>query len=388
MHAATLWFNRCEMPRHSQHSIRRARAISRVVAACAGVVIGVFYGSFIISNSPGVFQGNDTAVRVALAATAIAWAAVLALAAPRLSVDPFLWLEDIADRSSPSELIGGIIGLVIALVIAALVGVLLSPLPLGIGMIVSLALACVLVYVGVGTGTRRRQVVGQLLSWRAGGKEEEAPAATAISEVLVDTSVLIDGRIIDVARSGFLIATLVIPTFVVAELQRLADSGDEKRRAKGKRGLDVTEQLNAMQEIHCSVVQVDARGTDVDAALLAAAHDRGSALMTTDYNLNRLAQVQGVRVLNLNALANAVKPVVSAGEQMRIAITKEGRELDQGVGYLEDGTMVVVEHAREHVGETVTATVTSVLQTPAGRMIFASSEERRPTRPARRAANR
>ncbi len=184
---------------------------------------------------------------------------------------------------------------------------------------------------------------------------------------------LIDGRIVDVAAAGFVPGRLLIPGFVLEELQRVADSADPFRRQKGRRGLGVVDALQKSEDVVVELVDLDFPGTpEVDARLVKLARARNASLMTQDYNLNRLAQIEGVRVLNLNDLANAVKPIVGAGESMAITIVKEGKEPHQGVGYFEDGTMVVVENGREHVDETVTVTVTTVLQTTAGRMIFAT----------------
>ena len=206
-----------------------------------------------------------------------------------------------------------------------------------------------------------------------GHRLEGGPAPIDGQPVLVDTSVLIDGRIVDVAAAGFVPGRLLIPGFVLEELQRVADSADPFRRQKGRRGLGVVDALQKADDVVCELVDLDFPGTpDVDARLVKLARARGASLMTQDYNLNRLAQIEGVRVLNLNDLANAVKPIVGAGESMAITIVKEGKEPHQGVGYFEDGTMVVVENGRSHVDETVTVTVTTVLQTTAGRMIFAT----------------
>jgi len=261
--------------------------------------------------------------------------------------------------------------------------VLLSPLPWGIGLLVSLCLACALVYVGVRTGTRRREAISQLLRRHDsahGLADDVLPGGT--QRVLVDTSALIDGRIVDVATAGFLSGSLLLPGFVLEELQRVADSGDPMRRAKGRRGLSVVESLQSTPDVDCQVVNVDYPGNvDVDLRLVKLARAEGASILTQDYNLNRLARIEGLRVLNLNELANALKPIVAAGETMSIAIVKEGKEPHQGVGYLDDGTMVVVEGGRNHQDETVTATVTSVLQTAAGRMIFAAMEIPEDTKP-------
>ncbi|HEY8673777.1 MAG TPA: TRAM domain-containing protein [Candidatus Dormibacteraeota bacterium] len=370
------------MHTHADRSVRRARTLSRVIGASLGFVFGVLYGVFILSDSRSVLTQSTTAAGAALLAAGAAGAASLALAAPLLSVDPYLWLERTLDEAPASQIVGSLIGLIAALVIAALLAVLLNPLPWGLGVIISLSLATALVYVGVRAGTRRRDALSVIFRHGPSTDIDEGLTPLDGQPVIVDTSVLIDGRIVDVAAAGFVPGRLLIPGFVLEELQRVADSADPFRRQKGRRGLGVVDALQKGDDVVCELVDLDFPGTpDVDARLVKLARARRAALMTQDYNLNRLAQIEGVRVLNLNDLANAVKPIVGAGESMAITIVKEGKEPHQGVGYFEDGTMVVVENGRSHVDETVTVTVTTVLQTTAGRMIFASLNPDEPVKP-------
>jgi uncharacterized protein YacL len=358
--------------------VKRARALARLVGAVAGMVAGTIYGSYIVRQSGGPLVADRAAGLAVLLGTGVAIAAALALAAPLLTVDPFLWMEQVLDHAPANELIGGLAGLVVGLLISALVAVLLSPLPWGLGLVISLALACALVYAGVRAGTRRHEAFGEAFRRRAAAAPSSAadePAPQDGTPVVLDTSVLIDGRISDVAATGFIQGRLLIPEFVLEELQRVADSADSVRRSKGRRGLAVVDDLKRQQQVACEIIDLDYPGTpEVDVRLIKVARDRGAAMMTNDFNLNRLATVQGIRVLNLNDLANALKPIVGSGETLSITITKEGKEPRQGVGYLEDGTMVVVEGGREHLEQRVQVTVTSVLQTPAGRMIFATAD--------------
>jgi uncharacterized protein YacL len=370
------------MHSHAERTIRRARTLSRVIGASFGFVFGVLYGVFILSDSQSVLNQNTTIAGAALLAAGAAGAASLALAAPLLSVEPYLWLERTLDEAPPSQIVGGLLGLIASLLIAALVAVLLNPLPWGLGVLISLSLAAALVYVGVRTGSRRRDALSVVFGRGQSTDIDEGLAPIDGQPVIVDTSVLIDGRIVDVAAAGFIPGRLLIPGFVLEELQRVADSADPFRRQKGRRGLGVVDALQKSEDVVCELVDLDFPGTpEVDARLVKLARARGASLMTQDYNLNRLAQIEGVRVLNLNDLANAVKPIVGAGESMAITIVKEGKEPHQGVGYFEDGTMVVVENGRSHVDETVTVTVTTVLQTTAGRMIFASLNPDEPVKP-------
>jgi uncharacterized protein YacL len=372
------WFNRHTMDRHDPRAVRRARRIARLAGALAGVVLGVLYGVVLVNSVDTVFVGRTALVAVTLSVTAALGLAFGAVLGPTLSVKPYLWLEETLETASPSELAGGGLGLIIALLVSALAAVPLLRLPDYLGLTVSIALTVVLVYLGVSTGIRRRQDVVGLLrevgaSRAAPAAGVDAPPASPVgAPAVLDTSVLIDGRVLDVARCGFLPSRLLIPGFVLEELQRIADAGDPMRRAKGRRGLAVVEGLQKLDDPRCEVIDVDFPGVpEVDSRLLRLARVRGAAIMTTDYMLNRLAQIEGLRVLNINDLVLALKPIVSAGETMQVTIVKEGKELHQGVGYLEDGTMVVVENGRRHVDHSVTATVTSVIQTPAGRMIFA-----------------
>jgi uncharacterized protein YacL len=358
-------------------------------------VVGIFYAGFVITNSPGVFGNDRVVTSITLAGAAIVGAAALALAAPLLTTEPYLWLEQMLDEAPVGQIFGALIGIVAGLLIAALVAVLLSPLPLHIGTVVSLVLAMALVHVGARAGTRRRQAFVSML--RSGDDEGKPGTASPSSRsvpidgppVVVDTSALIDGRIVEVAKAGFVPGRLLIAGFVLEELQRVADSGDPMRRARGRRGLTVLEELQRREDVVCELVDLDFPETaDVDARLIKLAAARSGLLLTTDHNLNRIAQIAGVRVLNLNDLANALKPILSAGEEISIAVVREGRELHQGVGYLDDGTMVVVENARARLGDTVRATVTSVLQTSAGRMIFATTDAADTPRPSRGARSR
>lgn len=206
------------------------------------------------------------------------------------------------------------------------------------------------------------------LGFRIG--RQRAKRTAQVLEKLLDTSVIIDGRIVDIVGSGFVDGTLVVPRFVLGELQMLADSADPTRRARGKRGLEVLERLRAASR-DFQVVDQQTEDHDVDAKLVTLARRRTAKILTNDYNLNRVAKLQGVSVLNINELSNAVKAVALPGEEMAVSIIKEGKEQNQGVGFLDDGTMVVVENGRDRKGEQVGIEVTSVLQTAAGRMIFA-----------------
>ena len=193
---------------------------------------------------------------------------------------------------------------------------------------------------------------------------------------ILDTSVIIDGRIVDVCESGFLEGGFILPQFILQELQYIADSPDSIKRARGRRGLDVLHKIQKMSQITVRIVDEDfPKIKEVDTKLVALAKLMNAKVITNDFNLNKIAQLQGVSVLNINELANSLKPVVLPGESMKVFIIKEGKEYNQGVAYLDDGTMVVIENARKLIGKNADVTVTSVLQTTAGRMIFSKTKE-------------
>jgi len=205
--------------------------------------------------------------------------------------------------------------------------------------------------------------------WTAQTEGEAASAPGRACPKVLDTSAIIDGRILDICRTGFLEGDIVVPSFVLDELRHIADSADTLRRGRGRRGLDVLQKLQ--EEVPLRIEEKDDYDGEVDVKLLRLARDLKGAVMTNDYNLNKVAGVAGVPVLNVNDLAGALRPNVLPGEEMTVRVIREGREPGQGVAYLEDGTMVVVENGRRRVGETLNAEVTTVLQTSAGRMIFA-----------------
>lgn len=213
--------------------------------------------------------------------------------------------------------------------------------------------------------------------WRIGASAREEISAPGACPKILDTSAVIDGRVLDICRSGFLEGEIVVPAFVLGELRHIADSADALRRNRGRRGLDVLHKLQEQPEIAVRIEEMDEwGGEEVDVKLLRLARALGGAVLTNDFNLNKVAGVTGVPVLNINELAGALRPAVLPGEEMTVRVVREGKEPGQGAAYLEDGTLVVIENGRRRVGETVAAEVTSVLQTSAGRMIFARIRER------------
>jgi uncharacterized protein YacL len=288
-------------------------------------------------------------------------------------------VEVAAQSRSAGELVVGGVGLLLGLGVAALAALAIGRLPF-VGPYLLLPLFLVLAYVFATVGARQHRSILRLVGLEArlgegSGRAEEPVAGGNASRngsagLLVDTSAIIDGRIRDLVATGFVDRELVIPVFVLLELQKVADSADPLRRARGRRGLEVVHELRLGQYPVSTPDRDFADVADVDTKLVRLAQERSLPVLTTDYNLNRVASIQGVQVLNINELANALKPAVLPGESLRVKVLREGKEADQGVGYLDDGTMIVIEGARRLVGDTVEVEVTSVLQSPSGKMIF------------------
>lgn len=275
------------------------------------------------------------------------------------------------------RLVGAVLGSVLGIFAAALFCLVLRSAPLDGATSAALQIFVLLLmsYVGLLVGTNK----GDLLNPSALGTafSGEHPAQR-IAKIL-DTSVIIDGRVADIAEAGFLDGPLVIPEFVLRELQSVADSTDGSKRQRGRRGLDMLHRMQSNTLLDVQIVSEDFPSIrEVDLKLLELAKKRNAKVVTNDFNLNKVAHLHRVDVLNINDLANALKPVVLPGERMTITILKEGKEASQGVGYLDDGTMVVVDHARKLIGRTLEISVTSVLQTASGKMIFGKLDESAP----------
>jgi uncharacterized protein YacL len=265
----------------------------------------------------------------------------------------------------------GVVGLLIALFVSALLTLPLSLLPGTSGRIAPVIAAIILSYALMTSLVKRSNEIFRLF-----GLNTESYDSDHIQSMLVDTSVVIDGRIGDVSQTGFMSGRLVIPNFVLQELQHIADSADPLRRRRGRRGLDLLARLQKESPIPVELVEIPLEdGETVDAKLVKVARGWGCPILTTDFNLRQVAEVQGVKVLNLNDLAVALKPVVLPGEEMGLRIVQEGTEPGQGVGFLDDGTMVVVQGGRPYISTQVDVTITRVHQTAMGRMIFAQPSE-------------
>jgi uncharacterized protein YacL len=293
------------------------------------------------------------------------------------------WTDTRLQKIPIHELLGGVIGVIVGLIIAALFSLSFISIPI-FGPLLSVVLSLILGYLGLSLGTKRKEEVLSFFNLFAkfrdkGEKVEKAKEGKALRTVdlqpdykVLDTSVIIDGRIADIVKTGFIEGTLLIPSFILEELRHIADSSDLLKRNRGRRGLDILKQIQKESIINVIIHEQDFEDiTEVDSKLVRLGQTLGCPLLTNDYNLNKVAELQGVMVLNINELANAVKPIVLPGEEMLVQVMKEGKEPGQGVAYLDDGTMIVVDTGRKFMGQNITVLVTSVLQTAAGRMIFA-----------------
>ena len=295
-------------------------------------------------------------------------------------------IERILSRVPSQQLVAGTIGLLFGLIIANLIGMAFERVPI-IGSYLPIVLSAVLGYIGIRLGMDKGpDLYKAMVSYTFRGlrskgrtmkesKDKKALPQTCSAKVL-DTSVVIDGRILDIVNTGFLEGPFIVPVFVLEELQKLSDSADTLKRNKGRRGLDLLQTMREKLTNSMEIIDVDYEDlSEVDLKLIRLSMDKHWKLITNDFNLNKIATLQGVAVLNLNDLANAIKPKMMSGETLLVRIMKAGKEPHQGVAYLDDGTMIVVENGVDYVDQTVNVVVTSVLQTSAGRMIFARVEE-------------
>ncbi|OLC56672.1 MAG: hypothetical protein AUH85_05620, partial [Chloroflexi bacterium 13_1_40CM_4_68_4] len=320
-------------------------AFLRLLGALIGFIFGLLLGVSLLEVSR-INEVDNRIIVVLLLATACGILGFLGV--EYVTVRPTRWLVARIAESSAADLIAGSAGALTGLLLALFLAVPISLLPGNVGRFAPLVVA---VFLGV-----------------TGALAAVIPRNTR-EQLLLDTSVIIDGRIADIARAGFLRGTLLIPRFILLELQGIADSSDPLRRARGRRGLDLLARLQKEALMPVQVIERDPTELlEVDTKLVAIARELGCPILTNDYNLNRVAELQGVRVMNVNELATAVRPVVLPGEELGVKVIQEGKEAGQGVGYLEDGTMVVVEGGSRHVGNDLEVVVLRVLQTGAGRM--------------------
>ncbi len=286
------------------------------------------------------------------------------------------WTEERLKSTPLSDILGGTIGMVIGLLVAYLFAPALRAIPI-VGFSVQFFVSLLFAYLGLQIGFTKREDLLSLFSGKLimkdRDREKDKKQSMKPGEAkLLDTSVIIDGRIADLVQTGFLDGVLVIPSFVLAELQHIADSSDVLKRNRGRRGLDVLNRIQKELKVKVQVLEIDFEDIqEVDHKLVRLAKQMSGKVVTNDFNLNKVCELQGVSVLNINDLANALKPIVLPGEELNVQVIKDGKEYNQGVAYLDDGTMIVIEGGREYIGGRLDVLVTSVLQTSAGRMIFA-----------------
>jgi uncharacterized protein YacL len=301
--------------------------------------------------------------------------AVTYLAAPRLievMLQMVSFFEGTLHRTPLQDLLGGALGLIVGLIIANLLGAPFSNLP-WIGPFIPIVASIILGYLGLSVGLKKKEELAGLFSFiKIGSRQGRGEGGKSTYKVL-DTNVIIDGRIADICKTGFLEGTLLVPRFVLEELQHIADSSDVLRRNKGRRGLDILNQMRKEQGIKIEIRDFEGLDRkDVDSSLIQICKRLDCPVVTNDYNLNKVAELVGIKVLNINDLANAVKPLFLPGEEIDgVDVIRDGKEAGQGIAYLEDGTMIVIEGGKKYIGERISVVVTSVLQTSAGRMIFA-----------------
>jgi len=343
-----------------------SRLVGMVVLAVGGLFLGVRLSE--LAEASAYLYGTTFLLIGALTGLILT---------PYLTVRPLALLRRQIRRVPAQQLLAGMLGLTVGLIIAALTTFPLSMLPDPFNKVLPFLVAIFFGYLGVLVMTMRQQEIFNLLAHGRLASRSEEPGERKSPPVLLDTSVIIDGRIADISTTGFIGGEMLVPSFILNELQHIADSADTLRRNRGRRGLDMLRRLQDDSVSPVRIVDMDIEGVrDADDKLVLLAKQLHCPIVTNDYNLNRVAELQGVPVLNINELANAVRVVYLPGETLRVPLIQEGKEVDQGVGYLDDGTMVVVEHGEPYIGSEIETMVTKVLQTAAGRMIFARPLDR------------
>ena len=350
--------------------------ISRIIGLIIFSVIGFFSGTSIYQYLLSVWQQTSSINSIlAIAIIILIFGLVGFVITPYLTVKPVQALRKLLGKAEPPVLFAGIVGLTVGLIIAALLAYPLSLLPKPVGQVLPFLGVLLFGYLGIVLFTTKGEDFSAFLKGIGQRKSSKTPVAEVGRRILVDTSTIIDGRIADIAKTGFLGGTLVVPRFVLNELQYVSDSSDSLRRQRGRRGIDVLSELQSDRSIPIVISDIDVEGVkEVDDRLVVLARQMNAPILTNDYNLNRVAEIQGVKVLNVNDLANAVKVVILPGETFNIQVIQEGKEFNQGVGYMDDGTMVVIENGQRYLDKNIAVTVTKILQTSAGRMIFAKPE--------------
>lgn len=345
--------------------------VLRLVGMVALSIGGWQLGGYLASRTGGSPQDQIRYVLI----LSLSGAALGLLLTPWITTKPFGWVRKRIRRMPAQQLSAIVVGLVVGLIVGALLAIPLAQLPDPFGAIMPFVGTVLFAWLGIAIMVMRANDIASLVSIR----QARTPGGGALAQdervILVDSSVIIDGRIEDIAKTGFIQNPLIVPRFVLNEVQHVADSADDLRRNRGRRGLEVLNRLRKNTRIPVRIADMDIEDVyEVDDKLVLLAKQLHCPVLTNDYNLNRVAEIQGVQVLNINELANAVKAVYLPGEDFRVRIIQEGREPGQGVGYLEDGTMVVIQDGVGYLNQEISVQVTRVIQTAAGRMIFARPE--------------
>ncbi len=354
--------------------------IVRIVGLLIFGIIGIFLGQPLGVLIQELWASSQIPIVVYQVITTLLVGFLGFLIAPWISIKPISAIRKHLSNVSVQTLIYGLIGLIVGLITAALLAYPISRLPAPLGSILPFVAVLLFGYLGIALFVSRQKDLGNIFHSfsKRGGDSAEKTEESGLQDsrkILVDTSAIIDGRIADIARTGFIPGRLLIPRFVLNELQYVSDSADNLRRQRGRRGMEVLSELQKDPSIPVTISDIDVEGVrEVDERLIVLARQLSCPILTNDYNLNRVAELQGVSILNINELANAVKAILLPGENLEMKIIQEGKEYGQGVGYMEDGTMVVVENGHKYIGKTIPITVTKVLQTAAGRMIFAKPD--------------
>lgn len=356
--------------------------IFRIIIALIGVSLG--YGLAEIIMRTDLIRFSQPVFLYALyGSIMIVIGAIFYILAPRLIKRVERLLESIEGQmlKQPREdILIGFIGIIFGIIFAALINLPISLLKFPDFLQIVLTLLTIIIYIvsitiGYRLAMKNKEDIARIIFRRKPKNISTTKKLSDVHKKILDTSVIIDGRINQVVSTGFIEGDLIVPNFVLEELQHIADSSDGIKRERGRRGLDIVKELQNSSKIKVVISDKDYKDiTEVDSKLLKYASEIDASIITNDFNLNKLAVVQGIKVLNINDLANSVKTVVIPGEKMIVNIVREGREKRQGLAYLEDGTMIVVEDAKDLIGETVEVVVTTVLQTPAGKMIFTKIE--------------
>ncbi|MCG0275925.1 MAG: PIN/TRAM domain-containing protein [Thermosediminibacteraceae bacterium] len=349
--------------------------IIRSIFTLLGLVLGYEIAVMVvrINDLLRLFVLSETSILTGKIVSSLIFAMILYLLSPKLilwGTKTKEWMENRLQKTPMRDILYGFLGLFMGLLIANLFSRALLSIP-WVGPYLLIAANLVLGYIGASVAIKKREELSALIPIPVGHKKQFI-ASGRLKPKILDTSVIIDGRIADICQTGFLEGPIIVPRFVLEELRHIADSSDVLKRNRGRRGLDILNRMQKEMNIEVQIYEGDFDDiSEVDSKLVKLAQMLDGKIITNDFNLNKVAELHKVPVLNINELANAVKPIVLPGEEMVVQVVKDGKEAGQGVAYLDDGTMIVVDGGKKHIGETIDVLVTSVLQTAAGRMIFA-----------------